>query len=53
MRHEAIRIHTEESDYSDIPEIEHEWSRSDYGEFNEFFPTDYPDPLGNHVTTTH
>jgi hypothetical protein len=52
VRHAAIRIRTEEPHYSDLPEIEHDWSRSVYGEVNEVVPTDAPEPLGNHVTTT-
>jgi hypothetical protein len=53
MRHATIRICTEEPDYSDLPEIEHDWSISVYGDINEVVPTDALEPLGNHVTTTH
>jgi hypothetical protein len=45
MRHAAIRIYTEEPDYSDLPEIEHDWSRLVYGEVNEVVPTDASEPL--------
>jgi hypothetical protein len=37
MRHTGIRIRTEEPDYSDLPEIEHDWSRSVHGDFNDMF----------------
>jgi hypothetical protein len=33
MRHACIRVRTEEPDYSDLPELNHDWSRSVYGEF--------------------
>ena len=53
MRHAVIRIRTEEPDYSDLPDLEHDWSRSVYGEITEIIPHDAPEPLGNYVTTTH
>jgi hypothetical protein len=31
MRHLAICVRTDKPDYSDLPEMEHEWSRSVYG----------------------
>jgi hypothetical protein len=27
MRHSVIRVRTDEPDYSDLPEMEHDWSR--------------------------
>lgn len=30
MRHAAIRIHTEEPDYSDLQDFEYDWARSVY-----------------------
>jgi Reverse transcriptase (RNA-dependent DNA polymerase) len=53
MRHAAIRIRTEEPDYSDLPEYQFDWSRSVYGESQEIIPQDCPPPLGNFVTSTH
>ena len=53
MRHAVIRVRTEEPDYSDLPDIEYDWSRTVYGEISEVLPTDAPVPLGNHVTLTH
>jgi hypothetical protein len=53
MRHGCIRIRTEEPDYSDLPELCHDWSRSVYGELTELIPTDAPPPLGKYVTLTH
>jgi hypothetical protein len=43
----------EEPNYSDLPDLEHDWSRSVYGDITEIFPQDAPEPLGKHVTTTH
>ena len=53
MRHAVIRVHTEEPDYSDLPNVDYDWSRTVYGELSEVLPTDAPPPLGNHVTLTH
>jgi hypothetical protein len=53
MRHAAIRVRTEEPDYSDVPSFDYDWSRSVYGEPKEILPQDAPPPLGNYVTTTH
>jgi hypothetical protein len=53
MRRSAIRVRTDEPDYSDLPEMEHDWSRSVYGEISELVPKDAPDPLGKAVTLTH
>ena len=53
MRNAVIRIRTDEPDYSDLPDIEYDWTRSVYGELSEVIPTNAPPPLGNHVTLTH
>jgi hypothetical protein len=53
MKHAALRIRVEEPDYSDIPEFEHDWSRSVYGNVEEMIPHDAPTPLGKFVTLTH
>jgi hypothetical protein len=53
MCHAMIRIRTDEPDYSDLPDVEYDWSRSVYGELSELLPTDAPAPLGNYVTLTH
>ena len=53
MKHGAIRIRTEEPDYSDIPNFEHNWSQSIYGNVKECKPHDAPKALGNFVTLTH
>jgi hypothetical protein len=53
MRHAGIRIRTDEPDYSDVPDLEHDWSRSVYGEITEIIPHNAPEPLGNYVTLTH
>jgi Reverse transcriptase (RNA-dependent DNA polymerase) len=38
MSHAVLRICTEEPDYSDLPDLEHDWSRSVYGEITEVIP---------------
>ena len=53
MKHAAVRIRTDEPDYSDLPNIEFDWSRSIYGELEEIIPSDAPKPLGKPVTFTH
>jgi hypothetical protein len=53
MRHAVLQICTEEPDYSKLPDLEHDWSRSVYGEITEKIPQDAPEPHGKHVTTTH
>jgi hypothetical protein len=37
----------------DLPDFEHDWSRSAYGEITEIIPQDDPEPLGKYITTTH
>ena len=53
MKHAAIRVRTDEPDYSDIPEFEYDWSKSVYGDVMELIPTDAPEPLGKYVTLSH
>ena len=53
MRHAAIRIRTEEPDFSDMSEFEYDWEKSVYGNVTESVPQDVPFPLGKHVSLTH
>ena len=53
MKHGAIRVRTEEPDYSDVPDPEYAWAYSVYREVKEVAPTDAPKPLGKFVTLTH
>jgi Reverse transcriptase (RNA-dependent DNA polymerase) len=53
MRHGKLRIRTEEPDYSDIPDLEHDWAKTVYGDATEVKPHDAPEPLGRFVTLTH
>jgi hypothetical protein len=46
MRHSAIRICTEDPDYSDIPRSEYDWEFSVYRGAKEELPEDAPEPLG-------
>jgi hypothetical protein len=52
MKHGYIRIRTEEPDYSDMPEVEYDWTRSVYGKVKEEIPKDIPKPLGKPVVMT-
>jgi hypothetical protein len=40
-------------DYSYLPDLERDWSRSVYGEITETIQQDAPEPLGKYATTTH
>jgi hypothetical protein len=53
MRHSEICVRTDEPDYSDLPEMEHDWSKSVYGEIQELIPQDAPNSLGKMVTLTY
>jgi hypothetical protein len=53
IRHACIRIHTDELDYSNLPELTHNWSHSVYGEITDLVPHGAPEPPGKHVTLTH
>jgi hypothetical protein len=48
----AIRIRTEEPDYSDLPNVEYDWAHSVYGDAKEVVPEDAPPPKGKYVTST-
>jgi hypothetical protein len=48
MRHSAIRIRTEESDYSHIPRMEYDWELSVYRGGKEELQEDAPESLGKH-----
>ena len=53
MRHAAIRIRTEEPDFSVLPKDPHIWDKSVYGNVEEGILKDISKPLGKHVVTTH
>jgi hypothetical protein len=53
MRHAALRIRTDEPDFSDLPNIEYDWEQTIYGKLVEELPQDAPKPCGKHVTLTH
>ncbi|MCA1807691.1 MAG: Ty1/Copia family ribonuclease HI, partial [Actinobacteria bacterium] len=52
MKHGFLRIHTEEPDYSDLPDKQYDWSRSVYGDVKEQVQKDAPRPLGKRVVLT-
>jgi hypothetical protein len=53
MCHAVLRIRTEEPDYSDLLDLEHDWSQSVFGDITEVILQDAPEPLAKDVTTTH
>ena len=53
MQHAAIRVQTDEPDFSALPDITYDWSQSVYGNVKETIPEDCPKPLGKHVTLSH
>jgi hypothetical protein len=53
MKHTSIRVRTEESDFSDLPDNVYDWTSSVYGKVEEFLPVGAPEPLGKHVTLSH
>ena len=48
----AIRVRTEQPDYSFLPDQDFDWTYSVYGNVQELLPDDMPEPLGKAVTTT-
>ena len=48
----AIRLRTEQPDYSSLPDQDFDCTYSVYGNVHEILPDDMPDPLGETVTTT-
>ena len=50
-KHHAIRYRTKEPDYSQLPKLNYEWTRTVYGGVKEEIPEDIPKPLykGNHL----
>ena len=48
----AIRIRTEEPDYSALPDQDFDWCYSVYGNVQEVLPQDLPKPLGKRVIIT-
>ena len=53
MKDAVICIRTDEPDYSDLPDPQHDWDYSVYGTGSEDIPKDVPKPLGKYVTLTH
>ena len=48
----AIRYRTKEPDYSHLPKLNYDWTRTVYGNVKEGIPKDIPEPLGKRVITT-
>ena len=49
MRHAVIRIRTDLPDYSDLPNVERDWSQTVYAGSQEEIPDDAPTPRGKPV----
>jgi hypothetical protein len=47
MKHDSIRIRTDEPDFSDLPDNVHDWTYSVYGQVEELLPEGAPETLGN------
>ena len=53
MRQAAIRVRTDEPNFSALPDITYDWAQSVYGNVKEVIPEDCPKPLGKYVTLSH
>jgi hypothetical protein len=53
MRHSTIRFRTHEPDFSDLPQAEHNWDASVYGDVCEDLPYNAPTPRGLQVILSH
>jgi hypothetical protein len=51
FRAATIRMVVDEPDFSMLPEQNHDWMYSVYGDVSELIPNDIPEPLGNYVMT--
>ena len=51
-KHYAIRYRTKEPDYSHLPKLNYDWTRTVYGNVKEEIPNDIPEPLGKGVIAT-
>jgi hypothetical protein len=50
FRSAAIRVKTEDPDFSELPDQEFDWCQTVYGNVNDETPKDIPPPLGKTVT---
>ena len=50
--HYSTRYRTEEPDYSHLPNMNHDWSYTVYGNVQEIIPNNCHKPLGQSITTT-
>ena len=53
MQDAVICVRVSEPDYSDLPDLLHDWAYSVYGDGEEMIPKDAPPPLGKRVVLTH
>ena len=49
----VIRVRTDKPDHSHLPDIEHDWAYSVYGDVEELIPQNMPEPLGKSVLLSH
>jgi hypothetical protein len=52
MKNGAIRVRTDVPDYSNLPEVSHDWTTSVYGSVKELLPHNAPIALRKHVKLT-
>jgi hypothetical protein len=52
MKDACIRIRTHKPDFSSLPKLEYDWTRSVYGKVEYQDPTDAPEPKGKSVVTS-
>jgi hypothetical protein len=53
MKNASIRFRPGEPDLPDFPDNVHDWTYSVYGKVENLLPIGPPEPLGNHVMSSH
>ena len=53
MKHAVLRFRTGLPDFSDLPDPQHDWEQSVYGNVQEIIPPDAPEALGRPIILTH
>ena len=48
----AVRVRTEQPDYSEFKDVDYDWMYTTYGDVKELIPEDIPTQLGKEVVTT-
>jgi hypothetical protein len=53
IKHASIRVRTEDTDYSDLPDNTYDLTYTVYEKVKELVPEDAPQPLGKYMTLSH